>query len=172
MNEIDFIGAFAEYMYKPRDVNFGTDTELVVKPFRNQYNEKCIYIEASMPDKNGKLYRTANIIILDDNNHYSNAYISACISDVLKHCRNTVSDVDNKIVRGYNVKTDISICDGKIAAPLLHAVGGCERCWSEFYVRDDEVTEPKTRVRCPHCGFVQDKVIRKYTDGERLVIKY
>lgn len=76
-----------------------------------------------------------------------------------------------KIVRGYNGKTDIPIWDGKITAPLLHAVGGCERCLSEFYVHDDDVTEPKTRVRCPHCGFVQDKVIRKYTDGERLVIK-
>ena len=76
-----------------------------------------------------------------------------------------------KIVRGYNGKTDIPICDGKITAPLLHAVGVCERCWSEFYVNDDDVTEPKTHVRCPHCGFVQDKVIRKYTDAERIVIK-
>ena len=163
MNEIDFIGAFAEHMYKHRDTSFGTDTELVVKPCRNQRNEKCIYIEASMPDKNGKLYRTATTIILDYYNHYSN---------VLECCRKTVSDVDNKIVSGYNGKTDIPIWGGKITAPLLHAVGVCEICWSEFYVHDDDVTEPKTRVRCPHCGFVQDKVIRKYTDGERLVIKH
>ena len=86
--------------------------------------------------------------------------------------RSIVSESDNKIVRGYNGKTDIPIWDGKITVPLLHAVGGCDRCWSEFYVRDDDVTEPKTRVRCPHCGFVQDKVIRKYTDLEHLVIKH
>ena len=67
----------------------------------------------------------------------------------------------DEIVRGYNLKTYISICDGKITAPLLQSVGGCERCRSEFYVRDDDVTEPKTRVRCPHCGFVQDRVIYK-----------
>ena len=163
MDEIDFLGAFAEHMYKLSDENFGTDTELVVKPFRNQYNEKCIYIEASMPDKNGKLYRTATTIILDDNNYYSNAYISECISDVLEHCRKTVSEVDDKIAHGYK---DNNKCD-----ELLHAVGGCDRCWFEFYVHDDDVTKPKTRVCCPHCGFVQDKVIRKYTDAERLVMK-
>lgn len=78
----------------------------------------------------------------------------------------------DKIVRGYNGKTDIPICDGKITVPLLYSVGECERCRSEFYVRDDDVKEPKTRVRCPHCGFVQDKVIYKYTDADRIIIKH
>lgn len=78
----------------------------------------------------------------------------------------------DEIVHGYNVKTDIPIWDGKITVPLLHSVGECERCRSEFYVRDDDVTEPKTRVRCPHCGFVQDRVIHKYTDADRIVIKH
>ena len=161
MKEIDFLGAFADYMYELRDAGFGTNTELVVKPFRNYNYNKCICIEASMLTEKGKRYRTSATIDLTDGNYYNNAYISACINDVLERCKKIVSESDNdKVVQGYDGKTDL---------PLLHAVGGCERCWFEFYVHDDDVTEEKTRCSCPYCGLVQDKLIRKYTDEERMV---
>lgn len=162
MSEIDFLGAFADYMFEPMTTGIGTNTELCVRPFRDHNYSKCICIEASMLTEKGKRYRTATTINLDDGDYYNNAYISACISDVLERCKKIVSESeDDKIAHGY---------DGRIDLPFLHAVGKCERCCLEFYVDDDAVTESKTRCSCPYCGLVQDKTIRKYTEGERMVM--
>lgn len=160
MSEINFLGAFDDYMFKPIDDPMYDNVGVTIRPVRNHSGFKLLMIEAAMPDKNFRCYRYREVINSTDD-YLNNAYISACVDRVIELCKSAVSEANSgKIAMGW---------DGKNNDPLLHNAGKCELCRLEFYVHDDDVTEPKTHVRCPHCGLVQEKSVRKWTEPERII---